>query len=64
MSLLYKKESELKYSVDIKTTPDERVILQFSADCGKFGTEEPLAEYEFTVKELLFILHKNDALGD
>jgi hypothetical protein len=63
MSLLYKKESELKYSVDVKTYPDGKVILQFSADCGKFGTDEMLDEYEFTVKELLSILQKHDADG-
>lgn len=63
MSLLYKKEYELKYSVDVKIYPDGKVILQFSADCGKFGTDEMLDEYEFTVKELLSILQKHDADG-
>ena len=61
MSLLYKKESDLKYQVEVKTLPDGKVVLQFSADCGKFGTEEILDEYEFTVKELLSILQKHDA---
>jgi hypothetical protein len=63
MSLLYKKESELKYSVDVKTFPEGKVVLQFSADCGKFGTDETLDEYEFSVKELLSILQKHDAGG-
>jgi hypothetical protein len=59
----YKKEFELKYFVDVKTCPDGKVILQFSADCGKFGTEEMLDEYEFTAKELLSILQRHDAGG-
>ena len=63
MNLLYKKESDLKYSVEVKTCPDEKVILQFSADCGKFGTDEMLDEYEFTIRELLSILQKNGVSG-
>jgi len=63
MSLLYKKESDLKYSVELKTRPDGSVVLKFSADAGKFGTDEMLDEYEFTVKELLSILQKHDAGG-
>ena len=63
MSLLYKKESDLKYQVEVKTYPDGKVVLQFSADCGKFSTDEMLDEYEFTVKELLSILQKHDADG-
>jgi hypothetical protein len=60
-SLLYKNEEEVKHSVDIKTYPDGKLKLLFSADCGKFGTDEPLDEYELTVKELLLILQKHDA---
>lgn len=60
MSLLYKKESDLIYKVEVKTLPDGKIVLQFSADCGKFGTEESLDEYELTVKELLAILQKHD----
>ncbi len=63
MSLLYKKESDLKYSVELKTSPNGKVVLKFSADAGKFGTDEMLDEYEFTVKELLSILQKHDAGG-
>jgi hypothetical protein len=63
MSLLYKKESDLKYSVELKTGPNGNVVLKFSADAGKFGTDEMLDEYEFTVKELLSILQKHDAGG-
>jgi len=59
----YKKEFELKYFVDVKTCPDGKVIFQFGADCGKFGTDEMLDEYEFTAKELLSILQRHDAGG-
>lgn len=63
MSLLYKKESDLEYSVEFETDPNGNVVLKFSADAGKFGTDEMLDEYEFTVKELLSILQKHDAGG-
>jgi hypothetical protein len=63
MSLLYKKESELKYQVEVKTCLNGKVVLKFSANCGKFGTDEILDVYEFTVKELLSILQKNDDGG-
>jgi hypothetical protein len=62
-SLLYKNEEDVKYSVDIKTFPDGKLKLLFSADCGKFGTDEPLDEYELTVKEMLLILQKHDAVA-
>lgn len=63
MSLIYKKLSDLKYSLEVKTYPNGKVVLQFSADCGKFGIDERFDEYEFTVKELLSILQKHDAGG-
>lgn len=58
-SLLYKNESDLTYSVDITKKDDGKLNLLFSSDCGKFGTDEPLAEYELTVKELLSLLQKS-----
>ena len=61
MSLLYKDSKDLIYNIDVKTFPDGIVKLQFSADCGKHGTEELLDEFQFTVKELLSILQKYDA---
>lgn len=63
MSLLYKKTEELTLSVEFKANGNGKINIQFSADCGKFGTEEMLDEYEFTVKELLKILQKHDAGG-
>jgi hypothetical protein len=61
MSLLYKKQEDVKYFVDVKTFPDGKIKLSFSADCGKFGTNEPIDKYEMTAKELLSILNKWDA---
>ena len=60
MSLFYKDSKDLIYSVDVKTYPDGKVKLQFSCDGGKYGTDELLDEYEFTIKELLLILQKHD----
>lgn len=55
MSLLYKDQKDVITSVEI--TQDKGVIkFEFSADCGKFGTDEPLAEFEITPKELLELL--------
>ena len=59
MGLLYKEAEDLTYKVDIKELEDGRLRLSFSADCGKFGTEEQLDEYLLTVKELLSILQKS-----
>jgi hypothetical protein len=57
MSFIYKRPEDVKYSVDIKQTND-KVILSFSADCGKFGTDEQINEFELTVKELLSALQE------
>ena len=59
MSLLYKDPKDQTYEVEI-TQKDGKVFLEFSADCGKFGTDEPLAGYELTPLELLEILQKHD----
>lgn len=61
MSSLYKDSNDFIYSVDIKTLPNGKVKIQFSCDGGKFGTNELLDEYEYTVKELLTILQKEDS---
>lgn len=58
MSLLYKHEKDVKYSVEVKTYPDGKINLLFTSDCGKFGTDEILQEHELTVKQLLQILQK------
>lgn len=60
MSLLYKKAEDLTYNIEFKNLGDGNLQLSFSADCGKFGTEEQLNEYYLTVKELLSILQRNE----
>ena len=59
MGLLYKEAQDLTYKVDFKELEDGKLQLSFSADCGKFGTEEQLDEYLLTVKELLSILQNS-----
>lgn len=60
MSLLYKEYKDFKYRVEI-TSKEGIVNFSFAVDGGKHGTWEQYDEYEFTVKELLDILQKNDA---
>lgn len=54
MGILYKDEKDVKISVDIKQI-DGVIEFDFTADCGKFGTDENLAGYKFTVERLLKI---------
>ena len=60
MSLLYPKPEETTYKIKVEMLGNSNLHLLFSADCGKFGTEELLDEYFLTVKELLYILQKNE----
>jgi hypothetical protein len=53
---LYKPKSEIKYDVEI-TKENGKVKFEFSCDGGKFGTDEPLAEYEIDIERLLMILN-------
>ena len=62
MSLLYKDKT--KVSVEIKQI-EGRVELNFSSDCGKFGTDEMLDGYKLTPERLLQILQdRNDYTED
>ena len=56
MSLLYKDEKDLTYTVDI-TQEDGVVKFQFWADYGKHGMEEPYAYFDMPVKVLLAIFN-------
>lgn len=60
MSLLYPKEENIIYSVEIKRFSDGLVNLFFTSNGGKFGTDETLAEYNLTPKRLLEILNDRD----
>ena len=63
MSLLYKDIKDVITSVDIKEE-DGKIILDFSADCGKFGTDEMLDGYTLTPKRLLEILQSREDITD
>lgn len=65
MSLLYKKEKEQIYKVEIKQkTIKDDVKLLFWSDCGKFGTDEILDGYKLTPKRLLQILQEREDIKD
>lgn len=57
--MLYKDNKDIKYRLDVKQSGDT-VTLSFSADCGKHGTWESLDEHEFSIRELLTLLQKNE----
>ena len=59
MSLLYKDKKDVVYDVEI-TQKEGKINLLFSADCGKFGTDEILDEHELTVKQLLEVLQAHE----
>lgn len=57
MSLLYKDLKDVTYKVKINKREDgDKVVMLFTADCGKFGTDEILDSFELTPFELLTIL--------
>lgn len=59
MGILYKDKKDVRVSVEIKQT-DGIIEFDFTADCGKFGTDENLAGYKFTVDRLLKIFASID----
>lgn len=61
MSLLYKPQEEITYSVTIVERKEEdNLVLTFYCDGGKFGTHEVLDEYNLTPLRLLEILQERD----
>jgi len=60
MSLLYPNRGKSKTSVAIGRQPEGEIVLEFSADCGKFGTDEILDRYTLTAERLLEILQSHD----
>jgi len=63
MSLLYKDPKEVKTTCEIKQQ-DGKIVIDFWADCGKFGTDEMLDGYILTPKRLLQILQDRDDYTD
>ena len=64
MSSLYKKREDIITSVEIRHISGGKVVLDFSADCGKFGTEEMLDGYTLTADRLLMILQHSEIITD
>ena len=64
MSLLYKKREDIITSVEIRHISGGKVVLDFSADCGKFGTDEMLDGYTLTPERLLEVLQSSDIIND
>lgn len=61
MGLLYKNREDIITSVEIKPREDSGdVIMVFSSDGGKFGTDEILDGYTLTPERLLKVLQSFD----
>ena len=63
MSLLYKDKKDMTTVVSIENV-NGVVKLEFSADCGKFGTYEMLDGYTLTAERLLMILQHSEIITD
>jgi hypothetical protein len=63
MSLLYKDPKEVKTTCEIKQE-DGKIVIDFWADCGKFGTDEMLAGWILTPERLLQILSEREDIKD
>tara|TARA_R110000803_G_C11790441_1_gene297956 strand:- start:47 stop:247 length:201 start_codon:yes stop_codon:yes gene_type:complete len=63
MSLLYKPKKEQTVSVNIVQGKD-KISIEFSSDCGKFGTDEMLAGWILTPERLLQILDERGDITD
>jgi hypothetical protein len=59
MSLLYKDKKDMTTFVEIENI-NGVVKLEFSSDCGKFGTMEILDGYNLTPERLLQILQEHE----
>jgi len=63
MSLLYKDSKDVTIEVCIALI-EGKIVLDFSSDCGKFGTDEMLDGYTLTPKRLLEILQDREDITD
>jgi hypothetical protein len=64
MSLLYKPKEEQTIKIEIETSKDYSIFLDFYSDCGKFGTDEYLAGYKLSPKRLLQIIQEREDITD
>lgn len=63
MSLLYKDPKDVKTTCEIKQE-DGKIVIDFWADCGKFGTDEMLSGWILTPERLLQILDEREDITD
>jgi len=59
MGLLYKPKDEQKTILEMSRVGD-KIVLDFSSDCGKHGTIEALDSIEITAQELLKVLQSDE----
>ena len=64
MSLLYKPLEEQTVSVEFEFVEDGKIQIDFTSDCGKFGTDEMLAGFVLTPERLLQILNEREDISD
>lgn len=64
MSLLYKRKEDQSTEVRFKQLENGKITLEFSADCGKFGTDEELDGYILAPERLLQILQERVDITD
>ena len=57
---LYKAKAQQTIDLEIKFNWDKTISLNFSSDCGKFGTDEMLDCYKLTAERLLDILQDRE----
>ena len=64
MSLLCKYKKDVITSLEIRHISGNKVVLSFSADCGKFRTDEMLDRYTLTAERLLEVLQHSEIITD
>ena len=64
MGLLYKPKEEQTLTCDIERDKQGKIIIDFSSDCGKFGTDEMLCGWVLTPARLMQILSEREDITD
>lgn len=64
MSLLYKPKEEQTLTCDIEVDKQGKIRIDFSSDCGKFGTDEMLCGWVLTPERLMQILDEREDITD
>ena len=61
---LYKDPKDITTSVVMRHIIGGKVVLDFSANCGKFGTDEMLDGFTLTPERLLEVLQGSKIITD